>query len=63
MIKMALDLTGIYVLLKNGVATVSLDGVAQSGEGVMTAETYCHVIGGELATVIYQVAAQLAVVL
>ena len=60
---MALDLTGIYVVLKHGVATVSMDGVAQSGEGVMTAETYCHVIGGELCQVIFDVAAQLAAVL
>lgn len=57
-----MDLTGIYVVLKNGVGTVSMDRVAQSGECVMTAEAYCHVIGGELCQAIFDVAAQMAAI-
>ena len=57
---MALDLTGIYVLIKGGVHTVSLDGVAHEGECVVDALTYCQVIGGEVAGTVYQVAMQLA---
>lgn len=55
-----IDLNGIYVVIKGGVATVSMDGVAHEGEAVMDAATYCRLIGGELAQTIFDVALQLA---